>query len=59
MRAIKYYDPMACGIYASDEGRFVDDFLAAMSPYECLILDVMTDKSLTRDLRIRAGCDVE
>ena len=48
---------MACGIDASDEESFVDEFLYAMSPYQCLILDVMKDKSLTSNLRARAGCD--
>ena len=47
---------MACGIDASDENSFVDGFLKAMSPYQCLILKAIEDKSLTSDLRIRAGC---
>ena len=47
---------MACGIDASDENSFVDGFLNAMSPYQCQALEALEDKSLTSDLRIRAGC---
>ena len=52
---------MACGIDASDEESFVDEFLDILSPYECLnlILGAIEDKSLTQNLRIRAGCDAE